>query len=153
MSESDRLIPKIDDPIVEAFQSNDQHRVKIDVIFRSLQSSEEGISSEQAREVREATGINYLTPPTKFSSTFCCGFPCFKDDHAMDKYHEVITSTCLAKRNGKWGSVDTISLVPGDVVRIGAGDRVPADMRLFKVRYLSSPCSLFHSYIVFTIVY
>jgi hypothetical protein len=133
MSERDLLVPKIHDPIADAFCSNDHHRMKIDSIFRQFNSSEEGISTEQAREVRDAVGVNYVTPPTQFSTTFCCGFPCF-GNNALEKYHQLIVSNCLAKRNGKWGTIDTISLVPGDLIRIGVGDRVPADMRIFKGR-------------------
>lgn len=133
MSESDLLIPKIHDPVLDAFSSNEQHRLKIESIFRAFNSSEEGISTEQARESRETVGINYVSPPVRFSSTFCCGMPCFSNDHSLEKYHQLITSSCLAKRNGKWSTIDTISLVPGDIVRIGVGDRVPADMRIFKV--------------------
>lgn len=132
MSERDLLVPKIHDPIADAFCSNDHHRMKIDSIFRQFNSSEEGISTEQAREVRDAVGVNYVTSPTQFSTTFCCGFLCF-GNNALEKYHQLIVSNCLAKRNGKWGTIDTISLVPGDLIRIGVGDRVPADMRIFKV--------------------
>lgn len=38
------------------------------------------------------------------------------------------------KRNGKWEKQNASDLVVGDVVRLSAGDRVPADIRLTKAR-------------------
>jgi sodium/potassium-transporting ATPase subunit alpha len=134
MSESDLLLPKSQDPVLSVFQNCQQHKLKLDAIYQQLSSSEDGISAEQAREVRESIGINYLSPPVRFSITFCCGLRCFGDaDEAMVKYHTMVAPSCLVKRNGKWSSMDSTTLVPGDVVRIGVGDRVPADMRIIKV--------------------
>eukprot|EP01039_Chlorochromonas_danica_P019661 gene19661-23836_t len=133
MSESDLLLPK--DPVLSVFQNCQQHKLKLDAIYQQLSSSEDGISAEQAREVRESIGINYLSPPVRFSITFCCGLRCFGDaDEAMVKYHTMVAPSCLVKRNGKWSSMDSTTLVPGDVIRIGVGDRVPADMRIIKGR-------------------
>lgn len=134
MSESDLLLPKSQDPVLSVFQNCQQHKLKLDAIYQQLSSSEDGISAEQAREVRESIGINYLSPPVRFSITFCCGLRCFGDaDEAMVKYHTMVAPSCLVKRNGKWSSMDSTTLVPGDVVRIGVGDRVPADLRIIKV--------------------
>jgi P-type E1-E2 ATPase len=36
-------------------------------------------------------------------------------------------------RNGKISSIDAKELVPGDVVEVAVGDRVPADARIFEV--------------------
>lgn len=41
------------------------------------------------------------------------------------------------KRDGKWTEVDGSGLVPGDVVRVRAGDIIPADTRLLDGDYLS----------------
>ena len=42
----------------------------------------------------------------------------------------MIASTVLVYRNGKWVRVSSTELVVGDLVRLSAGDRVPADIRL-----------------------
>jgi Mg2+-importing ATPase len=39
-------------------------------------------------------------------------------------------------RDGRWQEIPRRDLVPGDVIRLGAGDRVPADARLIQTRDL-----------------
>jgi magnesium-transporting ATPase (P-type) len=43
----------------------------------------------------------------------------------------------LTLRNGEWKEIDAKLLVPGDVVRVRVGDRVPADCRLIKLNSVS----------------
>lgn len=40
------------------------------------------------------------------------------------------------RRGGRWGTIDAAELVPGDLVRLRSGDRVPADIRLVKTSSL-----------------
>jgi P-type Ca2+ transporter type 2C len=40
-------------------------------------------------------------------------------------------------RNGRWETLTAAELVPGDVVEVRTGDRVPADMRLLKMNSTS----------------
>ena len=49
--------------------------------------------------------------------------------------------TAKVLRNGRWKRVDAAQLVPGDVVPLESGDRIPADIRLFrqKTSILKSP--------------
>jgi Mg2+-importing ATPase len=54
----------------------------------------------------------------------------YRSARAVDALHSRLRHTILAKRDGKEVSVDVTELVPGDVVRIGVGDVVPADLRL-----------------------
>jgi magnesium-transporting ATPase (P-type) len=42
-----------------------------------------------------------------------------------------------ARRDGRWQHVEADELVPGDIVRLGAGDKVPADVRLLEVSRLA----------------
>jgi P-type E1-E2 ATPase len=43
----------------------------------------------------------------------------------------------LTLRNGEWKEIDAKLLVPGDIVRVRGGDRVPADCRLVKLNSVS----------------
>lgn len=47
-----------------------------------------------------------------------------------DRLTGMIASTVLVRRSGKWVRVSSTELVVGDLVRLSAGDRVPADIRL-----------------------
>ena len=40
-------------------------------------------------------------------------------------------------RDGAWKITDSVSLVPGDIVEVRMGDRVPADMRIAKLKSVS----------------
>ncbi|MDR2213930.1 MAG: HAD-IC family P-type ATPase, partial [Pseudomonadales bacterium] len=59
-----------------------------------------------------------------------------KAEAAMDALRDMLTPTAAVLRDGQRQSVDVASLVPGDVVLIEAGDRVPADLRLLDARAL-----------------
>lgn len=50
--------------------------------------------------------------------------------HAIEALKNYIATTAVALRHGKLCSVDAEELVPGDVVEICVGSRVPADIRL-----------------------
>mgnify|MGYP004513478025 FL=1 len=47
------------------------------------------------------------------------------------------TSTCKIRRNGKIVIVDSILIVPGDIILLEAGDKIPADARIISESNLS----------------
>ncbi|MCL2423047.1 MAG: HAD-IC family P-type ATPase, partial [Micrococcales bacterium] len=49
---------------------------------------------------------------------------------ALDSIKHMMSVDAQVRRDGQWGLLDAAELVPGDVVRVRPGDRVPADMRL-----------------------
>jgi len=55
---------------------------------------------------------------------------------ALDAILSMARTHCLVFREGVQESIDSSELVPGDVVIIQAGDRVPADLRLFYCKNL-----------------
>src|SRR5262245_14971901 len=55
---------------------------------------------------------------------------------ALDSIRGMLSVTAQVRRDGDWQKVDAQTLVPGDVVRIASGDRIPADMRLLEVSNL-----------------
>jgi Mg2+-importing ATPase len=54
----------------------------------------------------------------------------FRSERAVEALHDRIRHTALTIRDGRAVTVDVTELVPGDVVRLGVGDVVPADLRL-----------------------
>ncbi|BBX15457.1 carbonate dehydratase [Mycolicibacterium duvalii] len=59
-----------------------------------------------------------------------------KAEKALDSIREMLSVSARVRRDGQWTNVDAETLVPGDVVRIGSGDRIPADLRLLEVNNL-----------------
>ena len=49
---------------------------------------------------------------------------------ALESLRTMMSLEAQVQRDGTWGNVDASTLVPGDVIRVRSGDRVPADARL-----------------------
>src|SRR4051812_2697690 len=60
----------------------------------------------------------------------------FRTQKAVDALRAGVVTTATVKRDGRWQEVPRRELVPGDVIRLGAGDLVPADARLVSARDL-----------------
>ncbi|MES3008675.1 MAG: HAD-IC family P-type ATPase [Pseudomonadota bacterium] len=59
-----------------------------------------------------------------------------KAEDALRAILSMTTTMCLVQRDGQLHSMDATALVPGDLVQLQAGDRVPADMRLLTSKEL-----------------
>ncbi|MDQ2075296.1 HAD-IC family P-type ATPase [Marinimicrobium sp. ABcell2] len=59
-----------------------------------------------------------------------------KAERALRAILSMSRSQCLVVRDGHTRSIDSSALVPGDVVLLQPGDRVPADLRLFDSKNL-----------------
>ncbi len=59
-----------------------------------------------------------------------------KAERAVDAIRETLTHEALVQRDGKKRSVGVEELVPGDVVFLHSGDKVPADLRIFQSKDL-----------------
>ncbi|MGV9824090.1 cation-transporting P-type ATPase [Gordonia sp. NPDC003429] len=57
-------------------------------------------------------------------------------ESALAGIRGMLSPHARARRDGQWVDVDAETLVPGDVVSIRSGDRVPADMRLLEATNL-----------------
>jgi Mg2+-importing ATPase len=60
----------------------------------------------------------------------------YRSQHAAARLRDVVAPTATVRRDGRWGELPRRLLVPGDVIRLAAGDRVPADARLIQTRDL-----------------
>ncbi len=61
-----------------------------------------------------------------------------KAERALDAIRDMIAPHTVVVREGERHTVDAREIVPGDVVVLEAGDKVPADIRLIKARGLSA---------------
>jgi sodium/potassium-transporting ATPase subunit alpha len=55
-----------------------------------------------------------------------------KSDSVMASLKALTPATCTVVRNGKQSIEAASTLVPGDIVKVTAGDKVPADMRILR---------------------
>ena len=56
----------------------------------------------------------------------------YRSQRAIDKLRENVTPTATVLRDGNWREVKRREVVPGDVVRVSAGDLIPADGQLLE---------------------
>ena len=59
-----------------------------------------------------------------------------KAEKALDAIRNLLSQQAMVKRDGHFVSLPAESLVPGDIVSLQSGDKVPADLRLFKIHDL-----------------
>ncbi|MCW8901667.1 MAG: HAD-IC family P-type ATPase, partial [Gammaproteobacteria bacterium] len=59
-----------------------------------------------------------------------------KAEKALDAIRKMLSQQAMVKRDGKFINLPADELIPGDVVLLQSGDKVPADLRLFKNREL-----------------
>ena len=59
-----------------------------------------------------------------------------KAEKALDAIRNMLSHTAMVRRDGRFISLPADELVPGDVVMLQSGDKVPADLRLYKLREL-----------------
>ena len=57
-------------------------------------------------------------------------------EHALEGIRSMLSSSAQVRRDGEWAKVPAEELVAGDVVRVGPGARVPADVRLLEANNL-----------------
>jgi magnesium-transporting ATPase (P-type) len=53
-----------------------------------------------------------------------------KAEQALEGIRKMLSPRAHVRRDGEWRETDAADLVPGDLVRLRSGDRVPADVRL-----------------------
>jgi magnesium-transporting ATPase (P-type) len=59
-----------------------------------------------------------------------------KAEQAMESIRDMLSLEAVVIRNGKKKTIDAEELVPGDIVMLKSGDKVPADLRLIKTKDL-----------------
>ncbi|CDJ99639.1 putative cation-transporting ATPase F [Microbacterium sp. C448] len=55
-------------------------------------------------------------------------------EKALLGIRRMLSPQATVRRDGGWHDVEAATLVPGDIIRVGAGDRSPADARLVEAR-------------------
>ncbi len=60
----------------------------------------------------------------------------YRSQRAIERLHDQVAPTATVQRDGAWQEIRRREVVPGDLVRLSAGDMVPADARLLIARDL-----------------
>jgi len=60
----------------------------------------------------------------------------YRSHRVAERLRDAVAPTATVLRAGTWSEIRRRDLVPGDIVRLAAGDRVPADARLLEARDL-----------------
>lgn len=55
-----------------------------------------------------------------------------KAEQAIEGIRKMLSLHAHVRRGGRWVTIEADSLVPGDLVRLRSGDRVPADVRFIE---------------------
>ena len=61
----------------------------------------------------------------------------YRSQQAAEALRSMVTPTATVCRDGAWQEIPVRAVVPGDLIRLSAGDLVPADSRLIEARHLS----------------
>ncbi|REJ65434.1 MAG: cation-transporting P-type ATPase [Planctomycetota bacterium] len=164
------------EPSHEGQPTQAAHLLPVDEVFAGLDSSREGISSDEAKSRLDRYGPNQLQERQKTSALMrlllqfhnpliyvllatsgatallqhwvdtgvilgviiinaVIGFiQESKAEQAIESLKQMLAPLAVAFRDGKKTSLPATELVPGDLVLLAGGDKVPADLRLVRVK-------------------
>src|SRR5579859_539990 len=150
------------------------HTLPLKKLFEQLESSEQGLTSEEAEKRQEkygpndTTGLKHTAPILQFLRLFLnplvailivasivssiLGDPVdasiiivivllsnilnfvqsSRSQNTVEKLRADVAPTATVLRDGTWLELPRREVVPGDIIRLTAGDLVPADARLVK---------------------
>ena len=162
----------------EKAQSASWHNLAAEEALKALETSEKGLSNEEAKRRLETHGLNQL-PQQERENLLLRFLRQFNDvliytlmvaavitailgewidtgvivavvlinaiigfvqegkaEAALESIRKMLSLNAVAQRDGKRGSIDADQIVPGDVVHLKSGDRVPADLRIISAHNL-----------------
>lgn len=57
-----------------------------------------------------------------------------QSESLMDSFKDMIPPECSCLRNGKYDKLNAKKLVPGDIIKVRDGDKIPADIRIIEAK-------------------
>lgn len=120
---------------IDSSASQSIHLMDISQLFAKLSTSAGGLTSEVVKVKKAAGKDNAIPPPIKFPFWLCCIAPCLTNTAEMDLYRKIVPTEGMIKRaNRDWVNMDSIGIQVGDILRVSAGQRVAADIRIFEAK-------------------
>lgn len=58
----------------------------------------------------------------------------YSADKCLAELNKLQSDNCLVLRSGSWEELPSVELVPGDVISLRVGDKVPADARILRIK-------------------
>jgi hypothetical protein len=77
--------------------------------------------------------LNTINPPLNCPKWACIVLPCINHIPSMKLFKTILPSEAEVRLNDKWVCYDATSLNVGDIIRLNAGDIVPADIKLLNL--------------------
>ena len=150
------------------------HTLSLEKLFEQLESSEQGLTSEEAKKrlgkygPNDTTGLQRSSAIVQFLRLFLNPLVAillfaalvsailgdrinasiivaivvlsnivnfvqtYQSQNAVEKLRVNVSPTATVLRDGTWVEIRRRDLVPGDIIRLSAGDLVPADARLIQ---------------------
>jgi hypothetical protein len=76
---------------------------------------------------------NQVPPPCNCPKWVCCLLPCIQHIPSMKLFRSLQPEDAEVRRDGEWIIYDANTLLPGDIIRLHSGDRIPADCVLLSL--------------------
>lgn len=110
--------------------------MEIHEIFQQTNSSSKGLTNIYARSIRKLHGLNKIKVAEDCPPWLCCLLGLKQQSKTAKLLEKCIPQSASVLRDGKYLLLDVESVVVGDIVRLSAGQSIPADIRIFEVSHL-----------------
>mmetsp|Transcript_3820 Transcript_3820/g.3915 ORF Transcript_3820/g.3915 Transcript_3820/m.3915 type:complete len:218 (+) Transcript_3820:69-722(+) len=110
------------------------HDIPLDDFLKMFATNKEtGLAKSYCKSARQTFGLNVIPAPVSLPSWLCCLLPCLSYSKTLSKFNDCLPDHSEVLRDSRWILLDTSSIVPGDLIRLGRHDRVPADARIIEI--------------------
>lgn len=86
-----------------------------------------GLTQTQTQSSHSYNDTTPIPSPINCPSWVCCLLPCLKHVPSMKLFHLITPEDAEVFRDSMWVCYDASSVLPGDLIRLQEGDRIPAD--------------------------
>lgn len=123
------------DAETDALLAFEMHRMSLEELYKSLETSPEGMVQGVVKQKRASSGDNTIPAPLSAPAWLCCLLPCLLRTKSMEQFKECVALSAQVKRSGRpWVNMEALGILPGDIIKCSEGERVAADIRLIEAK-------------------